>query len=86
MARVLFVLSLVLMALTFVLGRLWRNTPLLFVGSIVFGIGVVGMFVFRLRERRVHAGDRSTTRSRWTRTARSGRRKSAVQDARPSTT
>lgn len=45
MARVLFVLSLVLMVLTFILGRLWKNTPLLFVGSIVFGIGVVGMFL-----------------------------------------
>jgi spermidine synthase len=45
MARVLFVLSLVLMVLTFFLGRLWKNTPLLFVGSIVFGIGVVGMFL-----------------------------------------
>ncbi|HKB06001.1 MAG TPA: fused MFS/spermidine synthase [Gemmataceae bacterium] len=45
MSRVLFVLSLVLMVLTFILGRLWKNTPLLFVGSIVFGIGVVGMFL-----------------------------------------
>ena len=46
MARVLFLLSLVLLGLTFVLGRLWKNTPLLFAGSIVFGIGVVGMFAF----------------------------------------
>jgi predicted membrane-bound spermidine synthase len=45
MSRVLFVLSLVLMGLTFALGRLWKNTPLLFVGSIVFGVGVVGMFL-----------------------------------------
>lgn len=44
MARVLFLLSLVLLVLTFALGRLWRNTPLLFAGSIVFGIGIVGMF------------------------------------------
>jgi spermidine synthase len=43
MARVLFIVSLVLMALTFAIGRLWKNTPLLFAGSIVFGIGVVGM-------------------------------------------
>lgn len=46
MARVLFLLSLVLLGLTFVLGRLWKNTPLLFAGSIVFGIGVVGMAMF----------------------------------------
>ena len=46
MARVLFLLSLVLLGLTFALGRLWKNTPLLFAGSIVFGIGVVGMFMF----------------------------------------
>lgn len=44
MSRVLFLLSLVLLGLTFALGRLWKNTPLLFAGSIVFGIGVVGMF------------------------------------------
>ena len=44
MARVLFLLSLVLLGLTFALGRLWKNTPMLFAGSIVFGIGVVGMF------------------------------------------
>jgi predicted membrane-bound spermidine synthase len=46
MARVLFLLSLVLLALTFALGRLWKNTPLLFAGSILFGIGVVGLFAF----------------------------------------
>jgi hypothetical protein len=46
MARVLFLLSLVLLGLTFVLGRLWKNTPMLFAGSIVFGIGVVGMLAF----------------------------------------
>jgi spermidine synthase len=34
----------VLLGMTFVLGRLWKNTPLLFAGSIVFGIAVVGMF------------------------------------------
>jgi spermidine synthase len=44
MARVLFLVSLVLLGLTFALGRLWRNTPMLFAGSIVFGIGVVGLF------------------------------------------
>jgi len=46
MARVLFLLSLVLIGMTFAIGRLWKHTPLLFAGSIVFGIGVVGMFVF----------------------------------------
>lgn len=43
MARVLFLLSLVLMGMAFVLGRLWTNTPLLFAGSIVFFAGVVGL-------------------------------------------
>jgi spermidine synthase/MFS family permease len=46
MARVLFLLSLVLLLLTFALGRLWKNTPLLFAGSILFGIGVVGLFAY----------------------------------------
>ena len=46
MARVLFLVSLVLLGLTFVLGRLWKNTPLLFAGSIVMGIAVVGMAMF----------------------------------------
>ncbi|HEX3148086.1 MAG TPA: fused MFS/spermidine synthase, partial [Gemmataceae bacterium] len=45
MSRVLFFLALVLLGLTFVIGRLWRNTPLLFAGSIVFGIAAVGMFI-----------------------------------------
>jgi spermidine synthase len=44
MARVLFVLAIVLLGLTFVLGRLWRNTPLLFAGSVLFGICLVGLF------------------------------------------
>jgi len=44
MARVLFLVSLVLLGITFVLGRLWKNTPLLFAGSVLFGIAVVGMF------------------------------------------
>jgi predicted membrane-bound spermidine synthase len=44
MSRVLFLLSIVLLGMTFALGRLWRNTPLLFAGSIVFGIAVVGLF------------------------------------------
>lgn len=46
MSRVLFLLSLVLLGMTFALGRLWKNTPLLFVGSIVFGIAAVGLFAF----------------------------------------
>jgi spermidine synthase len=46
MARVLFLLSILLILMTFAIGRLWKNTPLLFGGSIVFGIAAVGMFVF----------------------------------------
>src|SRR6478672_407361 len=43
-ARVLFLLAVILMGMTFVIGRLWTHTSLLFGGSIVFGIAVVGMF------------------------------------------
>jgi len=43
MARVLFILSLVLMGMAFALGKLWKNTPMLFVGSMVFFAGVVGL-------------------------------------------
>jgi spermidine synthase len=51
-ARVLFLLSIVLLALTFAVGRLWRNTPLLFAGSIVFGIAVVGLFFYGFSARK----------------------------------
>ncbi|HKA06078.1 MAG TPA: fused MFS/spermidine synthase [Gemmataceae bacterium] len=43
-ARLLFLLAVILMGMTFVIGRLWTHTTLLFGGSIVFGIAVVGMF------------------------------------------
>ena len=43
-ARVLFILSLALMLMAFLLGKLWKNTPMLFVGSMVFFAGVVGIF------------------------------------------
>jgi spermidine synthase len=42
-ARVLFVLSLVLMGLAIALGKLWKNTPLLVVGSIVTFAAVAGI-------------------------------------------
>lgn len=45
MARVLFILSLVLMGMAFALGKLWKNTPMLFVGSMVFFASVVGLAV-----------------------------------------
>jgi len=45
MARVVFLISLSLLVLAFVIGRLWENTPMLFVGSIVFFMGAVGLFV-----------------------------------------
>jgi predicted membrane-bound spermidine synthase len=46
MYRVLFAVALVLMVLTIFLGRLWKNPALLFGGSIVVGVGVVGMVFF----------------------------------------
>jgi predicted membrane-bound spermidine synthase len=45
-ARVLFVLSLGLMGMAFVVGKLWKNTPLLYVGSMVFAAGVMGILFF----------------------------------------
>ena len=44
-ARVLFLLSLVLLGMSFVIGKLWKNTPYLFVGSMVGIGGMVGMAV-----------------------------------------
>lgn len=44
MARLVFLISLALLVLAFVIGRLWENTPMLSVGSIVFFMGAVGLF------------------------------------------
>ncbi len=44
-ARVLFVLSLVLLVLAFALGKLWKNTSLLFSGSMVFFGVIAGFFL-----------------------------------------
>ncbi|HJZ93111.1 MAG TPA: fused MFS/spermidine synthase [Gemmataceae bacterium] len=46
MYRVLFAVALVLMVLTMFLGRLWTKPALLYGGSIVLGVGVVGMVFF----------------------------------------
>src|SRR5262245_6816590 len=46
MNRVLFLLALVLIVMTVIVGRLWRNPALLYGGSIVVGIGVMGMAFF----------------------------------------
>jgi hypothetical protein len=45
MNRVLFALALVLLVLTFFIGKLWKNTSMLFVGSIIFGLALVGFLV-----------------------------------------
>lgn len=41
-ARMLFVLTLVLTGLAFALGKLWKNTPMLYVGSMVVTIAILG--------------------------------------------
>ncbi len=43
MARVLYGIAFVLMLLTFVIGRLWRHTSMLFVGSIILGGALTGL-------------------------------------------
>lgn len=43
MNRVIFAVALILLGLTFVVGRLWKNSSMLFVGSIIFGGTVVGL-------------------------------------------
>ena len=43
MARVLYGIAFVLMALTFVVGQLWKHTSMLFVGSIIMGGALTGL-------------------------------------------
>jgi predicted membrane-bound spermidine synthase len=45
MSRVLCILSLVLMGMAFVLGHLWKNTPMLFAGSMIGGIAFAGLLL-----------------------------------------